>query len=371
MSIPKYLTIGAVTLFAIIGAAAFIKKSPSDPISSSEKRVAVAVQPPAAVLSETPVLTVPAKLKQPEPVAPPPSKTLSKKEKKRAAELVVNKVQAASPSAIQTSMPVSAKDDFPMIDRIFQFFTTGPSKLPIVETITYSSSVSWLKGRPAWIADYASHYNTSRHFIARSLNGKPDYFTQKVFEGSKFNVFRTDKRIHFYLLVDINRLKMGFYYVDLDTNERVLLKTYRVGLGKLDPAKPSGTLTPLGRYSLGDKVAIYKPGTWSYVLDQKVEMVRVFGTRWIPFDQELERASAPSKGYGIYGAPWVADEKSGKLIEQRECIGKYDTDGGIRLSSEDLEEIFSIIISKPAFIEIVKDFREAKLPGIEVAAPTR
>ena len=109
----------------------------------------------------------------------------------------------------------------------------------------------------------------------------------------------------------------------------------------------------------------------SYVLDQKVEMIRIFGTRWIPFEQEIERATASAKGYGIYGAPWNFDNKTGKWNELRECIGKYDTDGGIRLLSEDLEEIFSIIISKPSFIEIVKDFREAKLPGVEVAAPTR
>ena len=290
---------------------------------------------------------------------------------KKSLDAPVKKTVSSSAPAASKNTPQAAYDDFPMIDRIFQLFTTGPSKLPIVETITYTSSVPWLKGRPAWVADYAAHYNTSRHFIARSLNGKADYFSQKVFEGSKFNVFRTDKKIQFYLLVDISRLKMGFYYVDLDTNERVLLKTYRVGLGRQDPSKPSGSLTPLGRYALGDKVAIYQPGTMSYVADQKMEMVRVFGTRWIPFEQEIERTTASAKGYGIYGAPWNLDKKSGKWIEQRECVGMYDTDGGIRLASEDLEEIFSIMISKPSFIEIVKDFREAKLPGIEVAAPTR
>jgi hypothetical protein len=265
----------------------------------------------------------------------------------------------------------SAREDFPAMDRVFQLFTTSSSKLPIVETLTYTSSVPWLKGRPAWVADYACHYNTSRHFIARSLNGKPDYFSQKVFEGSKFNVFRKDKRIQFYLLVDLSRLKMGFYYVDLDTNERVLLKTYRVALGRLDPSKPSGSLTPLGRYALGDRVAIYQPGSMGYARDQQVEMIRLFGTRWIPFDQGMEGATAPAKGYGIYGAPWNQDPKTGRWSEIKECIGSYETDGGIRLAAEDLEEIFSIIISKPSYIEIVKDFREAKLPGVEVTAPTR
>ncbi len=262
------------------------------------------------------------------------------------------------------------KDDFPNIDRIFQLFATHSStKLPIVETINYSSSVPWLKGRPAWIADYATYYNTSRHFIARSLNGRPDYFSQKVAEGSKFNVFRKDKKINFYLLVDVSRCKMGFYYVDLETNERVLLKTYRVGLGRLDPTKPSGTLTPLGRYSLGNRVAIYKPGLMGFYHDQKVEMIRVFGTRWMPLDQEVERTTAESKGYGIQGAPWT--EINGQLLENKEVIGAYDSDGCIRLSTEDVEELFSIVLTKPTFIEIVKDFHEAKLPGVEVAAPSR
>lgn len=358
MSIPKLLTIGAVALFTIIGVTAYLKKPASSADDVKKGAALKLIEPSASPIPETAVVAVPAK-------------ALPQKEVVKPIRAEVKKASSEAVPTLPVSVPQSSHDDFPIIDRVFQLYTTGPSKLPVVETITYASSVPWLKGRPAWVADYAAHYNTSRHFIARSLNGKADYFSQKVFEGSKFNVFRKDKRIQFYLLVDVSRLKMGFYYIDLDTNERVLLKTYRVGLGRLDPSKPSGSLTPLGRYALGDKVAIYQPGTMSYVLDQKVEMIRIFGTRWIPFDQEIERATASAKGYGIYGAPWNLDSKSGKWSEQRECIGKYDTDGGIRLLSEDLEEIFSIIISKPSFIEIVKDFREAKLPGVEVAAPTR
>jgi lipoprotein-anchoring transpeptidase ErfK/SrfK len=52
-------------------------------------------------------------------------------------------------------------------------------------------------------------------------------------------------------------------------------------------------------------------------------------------------------------------------------IGAYDSDGCIRLSSADIEELFSIVLTKPTFVEIVKDFHEAKLPGVEVAAPSR
>lgn len=285
--------------------------------------------------------------------------------------LVTSPVKESPPfERPSVSLATTSSEDFPQIDRIFQLFTLGTSKFPIVETVTYCSTVSWLKGRPAWLADYATHYNTSRHFIARSLNGKSDYFSQKVVEGSRFNVFRTDKRIHFYLLVDISRCKMGFYYVDLDTNERILIKTYSVGLGKAQPQSPSGSLTPLGRYSLGNRIAVYTPGVEGYYQDQKVEMVSIFGTRWIPFDQEIERVSAPAKGYGLQGIAWHLDKQSGKYVENRQAIGAYESNGCIQLATEDIEEIFAIVISKPTYIEIVKDFHDAKLPGKEVAIPS-
>lgn len=363
--------IGTVTLFSIIGIAAVVKRSSKQPTLASV---------PVKAAVETSVISVPVSQKPlmidskaaPKKDNPKDLQVKNRKDKKRLKGQEGAAVPISTGSAEPIPRPVStSKDDFPNIDRVFQLFSTSSSKLPIVETVSYSSSVPWLKGRPAWIADYASYYNTSRHFIARSLNGKPDYFSQKVSERSKFNVFRKDKKINFYLLVDVSRCKMGFYYVDLDTNERVLLKTYRVGLGRIDASKPSGTLTPLGRYSLGSRVAIYKPGMTGFYQDQKVEMMRVFGTRWIPLDQEVERATLPAKGYGLQGAPWVADGSSGGLVENTNAIGAYDSDGCIRLSSEDIEELFAIVLTKPTFIEIVKDFHEAKLPGVEVAAPSR
>jgi lipoprotein-anchoring transpeptidase ErfK/SrfK len=190
-----------------------------------------------------------------------------------------------------------------------------------------------------------NHFSTSRHFIARSLNGKADYFTQKVSPGSKFNVFRKDKNFQFYLLVDVSRCQMDFYYLDQDTNERVLLKTYTVGLGK-KAETPSGTLTPLGKYLLGDKIAVYKPGVMGLFQDKEVEMIRVFGTRWIPFGKELEGCTASAKGYGIHGAPWTPSQQEGRWTELRQMTGQYDSDGCIRLNHEDSEEIFSIIINK-------------------------
>ena len=67
------------------------------------------------------------------------------------------------------------------------------------------------------------------------------------------------KRSIFIFLIDVSRCKLWFYYVDLDTKEKVLLKTYPVSLGRIDSAKLSGLLTPLGKYILGSKMAIYKP----------------------------------------------------------------------------------------------------------------
>lgn len=261
----------------------------------------------------------------------------------------------------------NAEGRFPKVDRIEQLFTTGPTKLPIVETVTYESRVPWLKGRPAWIADYATYFGTSRHFIARSLNGKPDYFSQKVATGAKFNVFKKDRNFQFYLLVDLSQCKMGFYYIDLDTNERLLLKTYTVGVGKIAKTA-SGCLTPLGKFLLGGKVGIYKPGILSQYGDKQVEMIQVFGSRWLPFEQSVEGAKA--KGYGIHGAPWERD-RSGQIFENRDVVGKYESDGCIRLLSEDMEELFSIVITKPTIVEVVIHAFEASLPGIEVATPMR
>lgn len=333
MSFPKIIFLGAISLFVVIGVTAVVKKS------SSKSTVAVAkprLQSPQAQVARTPV------------AAPQPLATVEQ--------------APVAPVKLDTA----AKDDFPVADRIQQLFTTGPAKLPIVETVTYSSKVSWLVGRPAWISDYSTYYATSRHFIARGLNGKADYFTQTVSSGKKFNVFRKDKRINFYLLIDLSRCKMGFYYVDLDTHERVLLKTYAIGVGRLDSKKASGSLTPLGKYSLGSKIAIYKPGTTGLYQDQKVDMISVFGTRWIPFDLELEGCTAPSKGYGLHGLPWRQDPATGRYVECRDLLGLHDSDGCIRLAHEDIEELFAIVVTKPTYVEIVKDYTQAKLPGVEV-----
>jgi lipoprotein-anchoring transpeptidase ErfK/SrfK len=330
LSFPKIILIGSISVFLLIGGIAFFKKS------SVNANQAVAVEQ----VNET---------------------------NNNVEEILIHDDEKAKTTSTEVKEIVAEEISqiaLPQADIVNQLFATDSSKLPIVETITYTSRVPWLKGRPAWIADYASYYETTRHFIARSLNRKTDYFTQKVSPGDKFNVIRKDKDIQFYLLIDLSRSKMWFYCFDKTENERMLLKTYNVGVGRKDTVKSSGCLTPTGKYSLGTKVAIYKPGTMGYFQDRKIEMIRVFGTRWMPFDNEIEGCSEDARGYGIHGAPWITDGDN-MLSEDRDRIGKYDSDGCIRLNSEDIEEIFSIVISKPTMVEIVKDFYEATLPGVD------
>ncbi|ADI38684.1 L,D-transpeptidase [Waddlia chondrophila] len=328
MSFPKLLAIITVLLFGSIAIAAiFKKKEISDP------------------LAETEIVLAPVSIEE------DPLVTDAVKEEK-SLELL------AAASTEETAQEV------PEADRIDEFFNTRGQKFPIVETITYKKKVPWLKGRAAWIADYASHYKTSRHFIARSLNGKPLYDKQDVVDGDRFNVFKEDKNLSFYLLVDLQRSKMWFYYLDEESNDRVLVKTYQVGLGRLEKDYESGSLTPLGKYSLGEKVAVYRPKTMGFHQGDKVEMVRIFGTRWIPFEEELDHCTAPAKGFGIHGLPLMPNAK-GELVENSDTLGKYESDGCIRLATKDMEELFSVIITKPAVIEIVKNFHDAKLPGKE------
>lgn len=329
MKIAKYFLLGAGITFGVIGFIGYKKQN--------AKEDALASVNPTLVQE----MAIPEKTVQKSPTPTP--------------------IVAATPSAsTAASLDVTSN-----IDRIQQLFALDSSKLPIVETITYTSRVPWLKGRPAWISDYASHYQTSRHFIARSLNKKADYFSQKVGPGDKFNVFRKDKNIQFHLLIDLSKNQMRFYYIDPDAKEHTLLKTYQVGVGRVDPQKKSGYLTPVGKYQLGDRIAIYKPGTMGFFQDKKSEMIRIFGTRWIPFEKEIEGCSEPAKGFGIHGAPWITDPVTNQLIEDKTKIGKYDSDGCIRLSQEDMEELFSIIITKPTTVELVQSFSEAQIPGVE------
>jgi hypothetical protein len=329
MSFPKFLGIASLLLFAMIGILAFFKGGKARSTAKSEV-VPVTIMVPIPPPKEIPIV-------QPSiPTAKP-----------------VQEIPKAPTAAVAEEERL-----LPEANRIMELFNKGEPKLPFVETIVYKSRVPWQKGRPAWLVDYAAHYKTSRHFIARSLNGKPDYFDQDIAEGDSFNVLRQDKNIQFYLLIDISRCKMWFYVLDLDTNQRTLLKDYRVSLGRLDNQKASGSLTPLGKYSLGNRVAIYGPKTEGHYNGKKVEMIRVFGTRWIPFEKELSHCSAPAKGFGLHGVPWLPNA-AGVLCEDRSSLGKHDSDGCVRLATEDIEELFAIILTKPTVVELVQNYFDA------------
>lgn len=323
MSLPKLLALVTLLLFGIIGTMALFKKGSTPSHDSTPVQVPFEVELDQDIQMVTP--------------APAQRNPVIASEKEQTVATV----------------------DLPDADRIEELFNKG-SNLPIVETVTYKSHVPWQKGRPAWLSDYAGHYNTSRHFIARSLNGKPDYLKQELAEGDKFNVLRKDKNFEFYLVVDTSRCRMWFYYIDLDNKQKVLLKTYQVGLGRLDASKTSGLLTPLGKYSLGNRVAIFKPKMTAPHQGKKVEVMTVFGTRWIPFEKEIANCTAPAKGFGIHGTPWISDPQ-GSLVDHGDGIGKYESDGCIRLATPDIEELFAIIISRPTTIEIVRDFSESSL----------
>lgn len=338
MSFPKLLILIGLVLFGTIGIAAIFKKGKT-PTSST------------GFLAETHLIEV----------------DLDQEIKQIHEELpkeIVTKVLPKTDVETRVFAPKNDSADLPDADRIQGLFNKQEGKLPIVETITYKSRVQWQKGRPAWLSDYASHFATSRHFIARSLNGKADYFKQEIAEGDQFNVLKPDINLNFHLLIDISRNKMWFYAIDADKNERILLKTYKVGLGRPDSQKTSGLLTPIGKYSLGNKIAIYKPKTMGFHNGQQIEMVTVFGSRWIPFEKEIADCSSPAKGFGIHGVPWNLDKK-GEPSEDISSLGKYESDGCIRLATVDIEELFAIIITKPTIVELVRDFHDAKLQGIE------
>lgn len=322
MTLPKVLGLLSLVLFTLIGIIALFKRP------QATMPLSMPIQVPLEIDLDEQIQTV----------TPAPVLVYVSKEKRE----------------------VISNIDLPKADRIEEFFSKDGSQLPIVETIVYKSHVSWQKGRPAWLSDYASHYATSRHFIARSLNGKSDYFKQEIAEGDKFNILRKDKEVEFHLVVDTSRCLMWFYYTDLDDKEPVLLKTYQVGLGRLDAVKTSGLLTPLGKYTLGNRIAIYKPKMMGIHHGKKIEMITVFGTRWIPFEKEIGVCTEPAKGFGIHGTPWINNAK-GELADETSSIGKYESDGCIRLATPDIEELFAIIITKPTTIEIVRDFAESSV----------
>lgn len=339
--LPRILAIVTVIIFGLILVAALTNKRGNSSDISLIEVVEESDKPIEIPLTPT-------------PTPPPPP------EKPQQLPQENNTLPPPPPTETKVSVN-SSVDGLPQADRIEELFSTSGPKLPFIKTITYQSRVSWLRGRPAWIVDYASHYKTSRHFIARSLHGVPNYEKQDVSNGDRFNIFDPDVDLSFHLVVDISRCKMWLYAVDKTNKENTLLKVYNASLGRKDPSSPSGILTPLGTYTLGNTIAIYKPNAMDIHKGKKTEMIRIFGTRWIPFGTEVKDTTAPAKGFGIHGVPWVNDASTGQLHEDLSSIGNYDSDGCVRFAAADIEEIYAIIVTKPSTIQIVADFSQAEV----------
>ncbi len=353
MSFPKMLAVGTVLLLGGIGVAAWMKKEAADEKANFST-------------ARTEVLTL--NTKETKASALSSSKPLSSSQANPARSSVTTPTASTSgngPVLANTEFYPLAADDGLYVDRMNEFFNLFSPKFPIVETVTYTSRVSWMSGRPAWASDYATHYQTSKHFIARSLNQKPDYYSLNLSNGDQFNVLKKDAPIEFHLVVDLSRLKMRFYFVNQETNERVLVKTYKISAGKPDTRTASGSITPLGSFLLGSRLGVYKPGSMGTYNGEEVEMVRVFGTRWIPFEKAVASATGSAKGLGLHGEPLSIDPKTGELVEEEAGIGRYVSSGCIRLHKEEMEDLFAVIITKPSYIHIVRDFSEAELPGQE------
>jgi hypothetical protein len=326
MSFLKIFSVATVLLFGGIGAIAYAKKQ--------KKEV-----PPAATSVESKT-ELPIEI----PLAALQIQTLS------AVEPQVEKPQIAQ-AAVEPKVEPKIELQATSVDRVEELFRKG-STLPIVETITYKSRVPWKSGRPAWLIDYASHYKTPIDFIARSINESPNYTPPSVNDGVQFAVLSKNVPFHFLLAVDIKKRIMNLSAVLPQKNEKIDLKTYSVCLGRPDASKASGYLTPRGKYTLGSRILTIKPKQMGNYKGDRVELIRVFGTRWIPFEKEMGTCTEPAKGFGIHGTPWSIDPNTGALADNTSSIGTYESDGCIRLKRNDMEELYAIISSRETVIEI-------------------
>jgi hypothetical protein len=336
MSIQKLFVVFAILLFGAIGVAGILKKkAPGTPVAEVQTASLWQQKPKAfdgqAIEIDLATLTAPKQLNS-VPVAEKP--------------IEKQKATLASPIA-----------DVDRIELLFQ----KESPLPIVKTLQYKSRVSWKHNAPAWLSDWASHYNTTLDFVVRSLNGKPDYSVPAIREGDALNVLNPEKEFSFHLVVDLSRCKMLFYYVDPEAQEHFLIKTYPLGLGKADESRVSKSRTPLGIYKLGKRVAVFRPNMMGLYHSKRVELITVFGTRWIPFEKEVGPCTEPAKGFGIHGTPWVREE-NGSLHDDDTSIGTWSSEGCIRMRTQDAEELYSIISTRDTLVEIVRDAGEAKVP---------
>jgi hypothetical protein len=340
MSLPRLFLFISVVLFSLIGTLALFKRGNAGKESQP---------PPVSVERQEVDVALLSNFKEKTAVALPAIQTELERD-----------LPASSESS---NCVVIEHDDEPEI--VASLFAKN-SNCPIVETITYKSHVPWKQHRSAWLIDYANYYKTPLSFIYRSLTGDADAKTANVADGQQFNVFRRDIEFRFHAVVCLSNCTMRLYYVLPESKKVIFLKSYSVCLGRRDSSRPSGFLTPTGTFQLGSRVAVFQPRMMGIHKSKQVEMIQVFGTHWIPFEREISDCSSPAKGFGLHGTPIVRNEKTGELTEDNSSIGQYESDGCIRLSGKDIREIFSIVSTRKAYVEIVPSFQKSKLMSGEI-----
>lgn len=331
MSLPKIFFLVSLSLFSFIGVLA-IRKKCSSPHSQPNGKEIVSTQEVNLTLlssvSKTPQPSEPSP-----PVSPPPVGEISNE-----TDVVIEHDQE--------------QDGLPAL------FSKN-SSCPIVETVTYKSHVAWKARRQAWLIDYANYYKTPLEFIYRSINGGSTA-PVTVSEGMQFTVLKRDVDFRFHIVVSLSSCRMRLYYVLPEERRAVFLRSYPVCLGSKDSSKTSGHCTPLGVFQLGNRTAVFRPRMMGSHHGKQVELIQVFGSRWMPFEKEIEGCTEPAKGFGVHGTPIIRNV-DGSLQEDDSSIGHYESEGCIRLAGKDVEEVFSIVSTRKTWVEIVPSFQQSRL----------
>jgi hypothetical protein len=337
MSLPKIFFAVSVGLFSVIGALAILKKPTVKEIMSPAKQLIVTQEVNIDLLSS--------------PASNKPQL------QSKTTELLESELSLKTETVPEDNEVVIEHEQDQ--DGLLALFTKN-STCPIVETVAYKSHVSWKARRSAWLIDYANYFKTPLEFIYRSINGGNSASPVSISEGMQFNVYKRDVDFRFHIVVSMASCRMRLYYVIPQERRIVFLRSYNVCLGKKDSARVSGYCTPLGVFQLGNRVAVFRPRMMGTHKGKQVELIQVFGTRWLPFEKEINGCSEPAKGFGVHGTPMTRNS-SGQLEEDNSSIGHYESEGCIRLSGKDLEEVFSVVSSRKTWVEVVPSFQQSQL----------
>jgi len=338
MNVPKLFLTVSFLLFAGIGTVALVK----------QKQQTLSMPSQVVVDNSSEQHVDPSLLSRPKELSP----TLLVPSKK-ATELPLPAVEMAP----EEQPVVIEHDEEP--EALKALFLRG-SSCPIVETVRYKSHVPWKPHRPAWLIDYAYHHKTPLEFLYRSMYDGEDKIPSSVADGVQFNVYRDNVDFRFHLVASLSSCRMRMYYVLLKEKKVVFLKSYPICVGRKSEQAASGTLTPLGLFQLGPRVAVFKPHMMGSHKGKRVELMQIFGSHWIPFEKEIAGCSVPAKGYGIHGTPMVRNSR-GDIEEQINTLGGYHSDGCIRLSGKEMKELFSVISTRKTYVEIVPSFQQSRL----------